>query len=156
MIPTAVRKYTPYDEDAVIEMWQRTWQVTRPGIDFAERVPWFREHLRDKWAPLGHVYVAEQRGRVVGLAVLKPAQNCLEQFAVAPSAQGTGAAELLMSVVKDASPETLELTVNSDNFRAIRFYEKHGFEIVSEGANVFSGLPILLMRWVRDMAKNRA
>jgi len=128
-------------------MWRRTWQITRPDIDFNDRVPWFRDHLRHTWVPEGHVFIAEQQGAVVGFAVLRPSKNCLEQIAVAPEARGTGVAELLMSVVKDASPEMLELTVNCDNFRAIRFYEKHGFAIISGGENVFSGLPIFLMKW---------
>jgi putative acetyltransferase len=39
------------------------------------------------------------------------------------------------------------LLVNKDNFRAIRFYEKHGFVQTGEDKNPVSGLAVNRMTW---------
>jgi len=39
------------------------------------------------------------------------------------------------------------LHVNTDNARAVRFYEKQGFVIASEEKNPRSGAPIYRMQW---------
>ena len=46
---------------------------------------------------------------------------------------------LLLDEAKRLSPKGLELLVNKDNFRAIRFYEKHGFIYAGEDKNPVSG-----------------
>jgi putative acetyltransferase len=45
------------------------------------------------------------------------------------------------------SPEGLDLLVNKDNARAIRFYEKHGFKYAGEDKNPVSGVPVNRMSW---------
>ena len=45
------------------------------------------------------------------------------------------------------SPAGLDLKVNADNARAIRFYEKQGFVDAGETVNEISGAPVRLMRW---------
>ena len=56
-------------------------------------------------------------------------------FFVRPKYQGTGAAQCLMSGViqeaRAAKIAQLELFVDTENYRAIQFYEKHGFERVA-------------------------
>ena len=44
-------------------------------------------------------------------------------------------------------PAGLELHVNLDNPRAIRFYEREGFVKIGEGVSERSGLTILHYRW---------
>jgi len=43
-----LRPYHTDDEDAAIALWQVTWQQAYPEIDFAARVPWWRERWRWK------------------------------------------------------------------------------------------------------------
>jgi len=45
------------------------------------------------------------------------------------------------------SPAGLDLDVNTDNARAIRFYEKRGFVIGGGGVNPLSGKPVHRMSW---------
>ena len=56
-------------------------------------------------------------------------------FFVRSKYQGTGAAQCLMSgVIQEARAAKivqLELFVDTENYRAIRFYEKYGFEWVA-------------------------
>ena len=53
----------------------------------------------------------------------------------------------LLDEAKRIAPRGLELLVNQDNARAIRFYEKHGFAISGEAINWRSGKPVHKMSW---------
>src|SRR5262249_7958639 len=70
----------------------------------------------------------------------------LDQIVVAPEAWGSKLAAALMAEAKRLSPSGLDLDVNADNARAIRFYEKQGFALVGEAVNR-SGAPIYKMSW---------
>ena len=48
---------------------------------------------------------------------------------------------------KQISPAGLDLDVNTDNARAIRFYDKQGFLIAGAGVNPISGKPVHRMSW---------
>ena len=50
-------------------------------------------------------------------------------------------------VAEKLSPAGLDLYVNTDNARAISFYEKHGFKYAGEDVNPVSGRPVFRMRW---------
>jgi putative acetyltransferase len=54
---------------------------------------------------------------------------------------------MLLDEAKRISPKGLELLVNKDNARAIRFYEKHGFDYAGEDSNPVSGKPVNRMAW---------
>lgn len=84
--------------------------------------------------------IAERDGHAVGNAGLHPAATQLRRrhammlgISVSPSAQGQGVGTALMAALLDyadnwAQVLRIELTVFSDNERAIRLYERHGFE----------------------------
>ena len=42
---------------------------------------------------------------------------------------------------------SLDLAVNADNLRAIRFYEKQGFAPAGDDVNPLSGAPVRKMSW---------
>ena len=71
----------------------------------------------------------------------------LDQIVVAPEAWGSGTAPALIAEAKRLSPRGLDLHVNKDNARAIRFYEKHGFTVTGEAINWRSGAPVHKMSW---------
>ena len=71
----------------------------------------------------------------------------IDQIVVAPEAWGSGVAPALIAEAKRLSPNGLDLHVNKDNARAIRFYEKHGFTISGEAINWRSGAPVHKMSW---------
>ena len=66
---------------------------------------------------------------------------------VAPEAWGAGVALALLDEAKRLSPKGIDLLVNKDNARAIRFYEKHGFVYAGEDKNPVSGKPVNRMSW---------
>ena len=143
-----LRPYATADEDATIELWRRTWQQHYPHLDFMARVPWWRERWRNELVPKAMVTVAECQGAVVGFVTVDPKTRYLDQLVVAPEAWGSDVAPLLMAEARRLSPAGLELAVNADNVRAIRFYEKQGFVVTGNDVNPISKAPILKMSWL--------
>ncbi len=143
-----LRPYATADEDAAIELWRRTWQQHYPHLDFTARVPWWRERWRNELVPKAMVTVAECQGAVVGFVTVDPKTRYLDQLVVAPEAWGSDVAPVLMAEARRLSPAGLELAVNADNVRAIRFYEKQGFVVTGNDVNPISKAPILKMSWL--------
>lgn len=147
MTALTLRPYVPADEDAAIELWRRTWARHYPHIDFNARVAWWRERWRQELIPVAHVVVAEQDGVPVGFVTVDRNTKYLDQIVVAPEHWGGGIARALLDEAKRLSPSGLELLVNKDNARAIRFYEKHGFAYAGEDKNPVSGIAVNRMTW---------
>lgn len=141
-----LRPYTAEDEEAAIALWQCSWQAAYPAIDFAERLAWWRARWRDELVPQATIVVAEQNGALAGLVTVDAA-GYLDQLVVAPEHWGSEIAAALMQETKRVSPTGLELHVNQDNVRALRFYCKQGFEIVRDNINPLSGKSVHVMRW---------
>ena len=145
--PLTLRPYAAADEDAAIELWRRTWAHHFPHIDFNARVAWWRERWRQELIPVAHVVVAEQDGALVGFVTVDPKTKYLDQLVVAPEHWGGAASGALLDEAKRLSPQGLDLLVNKENARAIRFYEKHGFRYAGEDKNPVSGRPVNRMTW---------
>jgi putative acetyltransferase len=144
--PYSLRPYRPEDEDAAIALWQRTWQQAYPSIDFAARLPWWRERWRGELVPNATIMVAEQAGEMVGFVTID-ANNYLDQLVVAPDRWGSELGNMLVDEAKRLSPDRITLLVNTDNTRAIRFYERNGFAHAGGDVNPTSGKPVLRMEW---------
>jgi putative acetyltransferase len=142
-----LRPYTPADEDAAVELWRRTWQLHYPQIDFSKRVDWWRDRWRNEMIATATITVAEAAGTAIGFVTVDPRTFDLDQIVVAPEAWGIGVATALIDEAKRISPQGLDLHVNTDNARAIRFYEKHGFAISGAALNWRSGAPVHKMSW---------
>jgi putative acetyltransferase len=142
-----LRAYRPSDEDAAIALWQRTWQQHYPQIDFAARVAWWRERWRNELVPVATIMLAVRDGALVGLVTVDPKTRYLDQIVVAPEVWGSDVAAALLAEARRISPDGLDLKVNADNARAIRFYEKHGFVIAGQDVNERSGAPVNVMSW---------
>jgi len=143
-----LRPYTAADEDAAIELWRRTWQLAYPQIDFSARLDWWRQRWRDELVPVATITVAETTdAAMLGFVTVDPATFDLDQIVVAPEAWGMGVASALLADAKRISPQGLDLHVNKDNVRAIRFYEKQGFTVSGEAINWRSGAPVHKMSW---------
>lgn len=145
--PILLRPYAASDEDAAIALWQRTWQAAYPDIDFAARVAWWRARWRDELMPKATIVVAEANGGLIGFVTIETATGYLDQIVVAPEAWGGGAAEALLAEAMRLSPAGIELLVNTDNARAVRFYSKHGFTVTGADVSLISRRPVHRMRW---------
>jgi putative acetyltransferase len=161
----ALRAYQAADEEAAIALWRRSWQRAYPHIDFSARLGWWRERWRNELVPACAIMLAEAAGRggaaadrtaetaadrtaeLAGFVTVDPTTGYLDQIVVAPEAWGSPVAAALIGAAKRIAPCGLDLHVNRDNARAIRFYEKHGFAISGEDANPRSGAPLYKMSW---------
>jgi putative acetyltransferase len=90
---------------------------------------------------------AAQKRTLIGFVTVDPKTLYLDQIVVAPEAWGSGVALALLDEAKRLSPRGLDLLVNKDNFRAIRFYQKHGFVYAGEDKNPVSGIAVNRMTW---------
>ncbi len=147
----SLRDYAPRDEDAAIALWLRTWQAAYPQIDFAARLPWWRERWRAELVPVAEIVVAQadsdHNEAMIGFVTVDPRTYYLDQIVVAPEYWGFGIGEALVTEAKHRSPRGLDLDVNIDNDRAIGFYNRQGFCVTGDGVNPISGKPIKRMSW---------
>jgi putative acetyltransferase len=142
-----LRPYSAADEDAAIELWRRTWQKHYAHIDFSARLAWWRERWRKELVPASRIVLADIDGTLAGFVTVDPKTTYLDQIVVAPEHWGSDVALALLNEAKRLSPNGLYLLVNKDNFRAIHFYEKHGFVLAGEDKNPVSGLAVNRMTW---------
>jgi putative acetyltransferase len=145
--PFTLRRYISADEDAAIELWRRTWQVTYPRLNFTERLDWWRARWRRELVPKCVITVAERDNAMLGFVTVDSTSGYLDQLVVAPEAWGSDLAAALIAEAKRIAPAGVDLLVNQDNARAVRFYEKHGFAITGADANPISGAPLHRMSW---------
>jgi putative acetyltransferase len=145
--PFVLRPYAASDESAAIELWRKTWQLTYPDVDFAALVPWWRARWHDELVPKAAIVVAEADGAMVGFVTVELANGYLDQIVVAQQAWGSGLAEALLAEAKRLSPAGIDLLVNTDNDRAVRFYRKRGFAVTGADVSPLSGRPLHKMSW---------
>lgn len=149
MTPAAavVRPMRAEDLRETLDMWVAAWQTAYPSIDFAQRRGWTADRIDQLERTGSQSRIASIDSRIVGALVVNPSTGYLDQLVVAVEHQGRGVAEALLAEARRLSPTKLDLHVNKDNARAIRFYEKHGFTVAGEDINPRSGAPIYLMSW---------
>ncbi len=142
-----VRDYRDEDCEAAVALWLRAWDAALPEIDFSTRLDWWRERWTKELVPNNAIRVAELDGKIVGFIVIDPRNRYLDQIAVAPEHWGKDVADALLNKAKRLSPVGIALDVNQENARAIRFYERAGFERTGEGVNPLSGRSTFRYEW---------
>jgi putative acetyltransferase len=142
-----VRPMRAEDLSETLDMWVAAWQVAYPLIDFAARRGWTADRIAELERSGSRSLVAQRDGRIVGALVVNPDTGYLDQLVVATDCQGQGMAAHLLAEARRIAPAGLDLHVNVDNARAIRFYEKHDFKTTGEDVNPRSGAPIFRMSW---------
>jgi GNAT superfamily N-acetyltransferase len=96
-----------------------------------------------KWLPAaierGDVYVADEGGRIIGVAATERRDTglYLDRLAVDPAKQGTGLGSWLLArleeVARSRDNPTMALETAEMMDHLIRLYRRHGFEIVRRG-----------------------
>lgn len=137
-----IRRATPADAAEVARIHsQPAVQPNLLQLPYAN-VERTRQMLQDNEQPGRHdlVLVAEREGRLLGMAGLHPVDRALRRrhvanlgIAIDTDAQGHGVGRRLMQALCDYADHwgqllRVELTVFTDNERAIRLYRAMGFE----------------------------
>ena len=97
--------------------------------------------------PSAEIVLAVAGDTLIGFMTVDPKTRYLDQIVVAPESWGSDIGALLLAEARRVSPEGLDLDVNTDNDRAIRFYQKQGFVISGARKNPISGKPVHRMSW---------
>jgi putative acetyltransferase len=142
-----VRPMIPADLPETIDLWVAAWQAAYPAIDFEARRVWAVDRFLELEATGSRSMVVLGGGDILGVLVVNPETGYLDQFVVATAQQGRGVAPVLLAEARRLSPAGLDLHVNCDNARAVRFYRKHGFAIAGDDVNPRSGAPVYKMSW---------
>lgn len=133
------------------DLWVASWNKAMPSIDFETRRIWFCDYLEAQRVKGVQTLCAfAWNGDMAGFVLIDPATRYLDQFVIAPKLWGRNIGHELMARAKDISPGGIRLDVNQDNPRAVKFYEKCGFTIRSEGVNPNSGLKTFALEWKPD------
>lgn len=138
------------DRAVMLDLWVDAWKATFPDIDFDARRDWFVQHLAELEAAGAKTICAFDGARLMGFVVIDPATGWLDQIAVRPKAFGAGIAARLLAAAKRAAPGKIRLDVNADNFRALRFYKREGFQRIGAGKNKLSGRETAMLEWRRE------
>ena len=137
-----IRKLQKSDIDRVAEIWLDT---NLKAHDFISEQYWLGNFdMVKKMFPQAEVYVYESDGKVQGFLGL----DCeyIEGIFVCDEMQSRGIGKALLGYVKSRKSE-LRLNVYRKNTRAIRFYQREGFSIMSEGLDEAVGEKDYLMVW---------
>lgn len=98
------------------------------------------------------VYVYENDQKIQGFTGLNG--EYIEGIFVSDAMQSQGIGKMLLDYVKDKK-EKLLLNVYQKNVRAIRFYQREGFEIQSEGLDESTGEKDYVMIWQGNFKEER-
>ncbi len=119
-----LRRATPADGDAVAAVFTSSFAgllAFLPRLHTAEedRAEFNRIVRRHE------VWVAEERGEIVGFAALSERRH--EHLYVEPGWQARGVGSALLAHAKERRPDGFDLWTFQRNEGARRFYERHGF-----------------------------
>jgi putative acetyltransferase len=143
----AIKPLLADDLPEMLDVWIAAWQAAYPAIDFAARRQWTADRISELERTGSQSFIATQSDQIVGALVINPQTGYLDQLVVATEHQGRGIADALLAEARRLSPTGIDLHVNQDNARAIRFYQKHGFLVTGTDVNPRSGAPIYTMSW---------
>lgn len=137
-----IRKLQKSDIDRVAEIWLDT---NLKAHDFISEQYWRSNFDMVKEAlSQAEVYVYESDGKVQGFIGLDG--EYIEGIFVSNKMQSRGIGKALLDYAKSRKSE-LQLNVYRKNTRAIRFYQREGFSVRSEGLDEAVGEKDFLMRW---------
>jgi GNAT superfamily N-acetyltransferase len=145
-----LRRASLDDMPTLARLHRLTVQTSLPFIPILhtpqEDAWWFADRLY----AANDVWLAEDgEGRAAGYIAFRP--DFIEHLFIRPDLQGAGLGLRLLEKARDAYAE-LSLWTFQQNHRARRFYERHGFVVVTatDGADNEEKLPDVLYRWQRE------
>lgn len=137
-----IRKLQRSDIDRVAEIWLNT---NLKAHDFISEQYWRGNFdMVKEMFPQVEVYVYESDGKVQGFIGLDG--EYIEGIFVSDEMQSQGIGKALLDYAKSRKSE-LRLNVYRKNTRAIRFYQREGFSVRSEGLDEAVGEKDFLMVW---------
>jgi GNAT superfamily N-acetyltransferase len=141
-----IRRAVPADAPAVADVFLAAIKATYE-FPLAHTDDECRAWLAEEVVPHMEAWVAEEAGRVVAMMVLD--DSGIGHLYVDPPSHSRGIGSRLVELAKKRRPDGLELYTFQVNERARRFYEWHGFAVVTlgDGSGNEERQPDVLYRW---------
>ncbi|KGT47310.1 N-acetyltransferase [Acinetobacter sp. HR7] len=142
---TIIQKAQPEDINPMLDIWLK---ASLKAHDFIPADYWKNQLLpmRDLYLPLAENYVIKAQDTVLGFISLLRSENVLAALFIDPEQQGAGYGKCLVDFLKQQC-EQLHLNVYAANTTAVGFYQKQGFQIISQGIDENTGHAELNMSW---------
>ncbi|MBY0754994.1 N-acetyltransferase [Clostridium sardiniense] len=124
-------------------------ESTIKSHDFIDENYWIESQdiVRNKYIPISKTYIYKEDNIIKGfISILN--NNFIGGLFVANDSQGQGIGRELVDTVKNEL-NSLTLNVFKENVRALKFYKREGFEIVSESIDSATLKEEILMKWKR-------
>ena len=123
-----IRQYVESDLDGVLSSWESASKIAHPFLkeEFLETE---RYNIPNVYLPNTDTWVAEVEGKVVGFIALMG--NEVGAIFLDPKFHGIGIGKSLMDKAQELH-ETLEVEVFKANSIGRKFYDRYGFELLSE------------------------
>lgn len=139
-----IRPAVKQDMPAIMALWLVSTTEAHPFIS----AQYWRESeavVRDTYLPNALTWVAEDKGEIIGfISVLE--QQFIGALFVDKLYHGKGVGQLLMMHVKMIFPQ-LMLEVYLENHRALRFYQREGFQTQDTQFNEDTQHKTAIMLW---------
>lgn len=137
-----IRRLQKKDVNRVAELWLDT---NLKAHDFIPAQYWRSNYdLVKEMLSQAEVYVYEDGQKIQGFIGLN--EDDIKGIFVSDEMQSQGIGKALVDFVKEGKTK-LRLNVYQKNVRAIRFYQKEGFEIECEGLDEATGEKDYAMTW---------
>jgi GNAT superfamily N-acetyltransferase len=141
-----IRQARPEDAEGIAH----TFIASLESLTFLPEIHTRDEHRRfiTEVVPRDHeLWVAEEDGRIVGLAAL--GASTLGHLYVHPDVHGRGIGSALLEKTKELRSGGFTLWTFPANERACRFYERHGLRVIElgDGSGNEEGLPDVRYEW---------
>ena len=140
-----IRKLQKADVNNVANLWLDT---NFKAHDFISAEYWNTNfEFVKEMLPQAEVYVYENDKKIQGFIGMNG--EYIEGIFVVAEMQSRGIGKLLLDYAKERKPRLL-LNVYQKNTRALRFYQREGFEIQSEGLDDDTGEKDYAMIWQQE------
>jgi ribosomal protein S18 acetylase RimI-like enzyme len=142
-----IRRARPEDNDAVAETFVAAFATLLRFLPDLHSDDDRRRFITDV-VPRDHeIWVAEEDGRVIGLAAI--GESTLGHLYVHPDFQGRGVGTALLEQAKVLRPGGFTLWTFPANEQACRFYERHGLRAIEygDGSGNEEGMPDVRYEW---------
>ena len=139
-----IRRMQKTDIDAISGIWL---DANREAHDFIPAEYWESNFLTVKKMLLQaevYVYIDECKNEIEGFVGLE--ETYIAGIFVRKEARSKGSGKALLDFIKEKKQE-LTLNVYQKNERAVRFYERQGFQIIDRSIDKNTAEKEYLMRW---------
>jgi GNAT superfamily N-acetyltransferase len=143
-----IRRATPEDDDELAATFTASFETLLtflPNLHTPEE----HRHFITEIVPADHdMWVAEEEGRVVGLAAV--GKDTLGHLYVHPDYHGRGIGSALLDKTKELRPEGFTLWTFPQNVQACGFYERRGLRAIrrGDGSGNEEGVPDVQYEWL--------